>query len=64
MKELPATIMLRPTGMETLATRLWTHTSVEAYAAAAPYAGLLIALAAIPTWLLATGGASFGRGQR
>lgn len=52
MKELPATLMLRPTGMDTLATRLWTHTSVESYAAAAPYAALLVALAAIPTWLL------------
>jgi len=61
MKELPATILLRPTGMETLATRLWTYTAVEAYAAAAPYAVLLIALAAIPTWLLATGSGAFGQ---
>ena len=61
MKELPATILLRPTGMETLATRLWTYTSVESYAAAAPYAAILIALAAVPTWLLATGSGAFGR---
>ena len=53
MKELPATLLLRPTGMDTLATELWTHTSVAAYAAAAPYAALLVALAAGPTWLLA-----------
>jgi iron(III) transport system permease protein len=53
MKELPATLLLAPTGMNTLATRLWTHTSVGEYAAAAPYAALLVGLAAVPTWLLA-----------
>jgi iron(III) transport system permease protein len=52
MKELPATLLLRPTGMETLATRLWTHTGVVEYAAAAPYAALLVVIAALPTWLL------------
>ncbi|WP_131769768.1 ABC transporter permease [Candidatus Protofrankia californiensis] len=54
MKELPATLLLRPTGMDTLATTLWTHTSVAAYAAAAPHAAVLVLLAAVPTWLLAT----------
>lgn len=63
MKELPATLLLRPTGMETLATRLWTYTAVEAYAAAAPYAAILVALAAVPTWLLASGSGAFGRGS-
>jgi iron(III) transport system permease protein len=53
MKELPATLLLRPTGMDTLATELWTHTSVAAYAAAAPYAALLVVLSAGPTLLLA-----------
>ncbi|MFE9692109.1 ABC transporter permease [Micromonospora sp. NPDC005806] len=62
MKELPATLLLRPTGMDTLATELWSHTNSAAYAAAAPYAAILVALAAVPTWLLAvrtglTGGA-------
>ncbi|WP_326592811.1 ABC transporter permease [Streptomyces sp. NBC_01294] len=52
MKELPATLLLRPTGMDTLATGLWTHTSVAAYAAAAPYAALLVLIAAVPTWWL------------
>jgi iron(III) transport system permease protein len=52
MKELPATLMLRPTGLETLATELWTETEVGAYAAAAPYASLLVLLAALPTFLL------------
>jgi iron(III) transport system permease protein len=52
VKELPATLMLRPTGFETLATRLWTYTSVESYSAAAPYAALLVVLAITPTWIL------------
>ncbi|WP_084959996.1 ABC transporter permease [Thermoactinospora rubra] len=52
MKELPATLLLRPTGMETLATQLWTQTGSGAYGAAAPYAALLMLLAAIPGFLL------------
>jgi iron(III) transport system permease protein len=52
MKELPATILLRPTGMETLATELWSQTGAGQYAGAAPYAALLIVLAAVPTYLL------------
>lgn len=52
LKELPATLLLRPTGMETLATRLWTYTGINAFAAAAPYALLIVVLGGIPTWLL------------
>ena len=52
LKELPATLLLRPTGVETLATRLWTETSVAAFSTAAPYALLLVLLAGIPAWLL------------
>lgn len=52
MKELPATLMLRPTGLDTLATELWTRTEVAAYGSAAPYAITLVALAAVPAWLL------------
>ncbi|MEU1282422.1 iron ABC transporter permease [Streptomyces sp. NPDC005805] len=52
MKELPATLLLRPTGMDTLATRLWTETATASYAAAAPYAAVLIAIAAVPSYLL------------
>ncbi|MGW2560462.1 ABC transporter permease [Streptomyces sp. NPDC001514] len=52
MKELPATLLLRPTGMDTLATRLWTETGAGSYAAAAPYAAALILLAAVPSYLL------------
>jgi len=52
LKELPATLLLRPTGVETLATRLWNETGVAAFSTAAPYALLLVLLAGIPAWLL------------
>jgi iron(III) transport system permease protein len=60
MKELPATLLLRPTGMDTLATELWTHTSVSAYAAATPYAALLVVISAVPTWFLAARSGALG----
>jgi iron(III) transport system permease protein len=53
MKELPATLILRPTGSETLATELWARTSVAAYSAAAPFAVALVIVAAIPAFWLA-----------
>jgi iron(III) transport system permease protein len=52
MKELPATLMLRPTGFETLATQMWRYTSISQFSEAAPYALLLVVIAAIPTFLL------------
>lgn len=52
MKELPATLLLRPTGTDTLSTRLWQLTDIAAYGAAAPYALLLIAVSAFPAFLL------------
>jgi iron(III) transport system permease protein len=52
MKELPATLLLHPTGTETLATRLWTFTSVSDYGGAAPYAAALMLFAAVPTAVL------------
>jgi iron(III) transport system permease protein len=52
MKELPATLLLHPTGMETLAMDLWSKTSVGRYAAAAPAALALLLLASLPTWVL------------
>lgn len=52
MKELPATLLLQPTGSTTLATSLWTETGVAAYAAAAPYGLALVVLAVIPTLIL------------
>ena len=52
MKELPATLILRPTGVNTLATELWTRTVAVEYAAAAPYAAILVLLAAVPAMFL------------
>lgn len=51
-KELPATLMLRPTGTDTLAVALWTNTGASQFAAAAPYAIILVVVAAIPTLVL------------
>jgi iron(III) transport system permease protein len=50
--ELTATLVLRPTGTETLATQFWMYSSGLAYGAAAPYAALMIAISAVPTYFL------------
>lgn len=52
MKELPATLLLHPTGTETLATGLWRFTTVSDYGNAAPYAAALVIFAAVPTAIL------------
>ncbi len=52
MKELPATLLLRPTGFDTLAVRIWSTTSDLFYARAAAPALLLLAVSAIPMYLL------------
>lgn len=52
MKELPATLMLRPTGFETLATEMWRYTSISKFSEAAPYALFLVLIAAVPTFLI------------
>jgi iron(III) transport system permease protein len=46
MKELPATLLLRPIGFDTLATEIWKYTSLGSYSRAAPPALLLIVLSA------------------
>lgn len=52
MKELPATLVLRPIGVETLATRVWAASSEGFYAEAGLSALVLLALSAVLTWLL------------
>ncbi|MFM1865017.1 MAG: hypothetical protein RL677_797 [Actinomycetota bacterium] len=52
MKELPATLMLKPTGFETLSTSLWTATSISQFAQAAPFALALILIASVPSYFL------------
>lgn len=51
MKELPATLVLRPTGFETLATRIWSAASDGVYSEAAVPALLLLLAAAAPIYL-------------
>jgi iron(III) transport system permease protein len=46
MKELPATLLLRPIGFDTLATEIWRHTATGSYSRAAPAALLLIVVSA------------------
>lgn len=53
MKELPATLLLRPIGFETLATEIWKHTSLGAYSQAALPALLLMLVAAPLVYILA-----------
>jgi iron(III) transport system permease protein len=53
MKELPATLLLRPIGFDTLATEIWTATSVAAYSEAAPAALLLVVVSAPFVYALA-----------
>ncbi|WP_047283688.1 ABC transporter permease [Pseudomonas protegens] len=54
MKELTATLLLSPTGLNTLATEVWAHTANVEFAAAAPYAALLILVSGLPVYLLTT----------
>ena len=52
LKELPATLLLRPNGVDTLATELWAATETLSYSEAAPYALLLIIIAGVPALVL------------
>lgn len=47
MKELPATLILKPTGFETLATRIWEASNTASYSEAAVPALILIAISAV-----------------
>lgn len=52
LKELPATLILRPIGLNTLATGIWTYASEGFYEIAAPIALFLILCAIPPLYLL------------
>ena len=56
--ELTTTLLLAPIGTRTLATQVWADTSTLAFAAAAPFAGLLVLISLASSWLLAS---FFGR---
>ena len=50
--ELTATLILVPTGVQTLATQFWNYQQNLAYGQAAPFALAMIAVAAVPGYLL------------
>jgi iron(III) transport system permease protein len=52
MKELPATLLLGPTGFNTMATRIWDYTAQAFFARAAVPALLLVAVSALAIWLI------------
>ncbi len=51
MKELPATLLLRPTGFETLAVRIFAAAEESFYTRASAAALLLVAVSALPIYL-------------
>ena len=55
VKELPATLLLRPFGYDTLATRVYEKASTEALGEAAPAALLVMAVSLVAVGLLARG---------
>ena len=50
--ELTATLVLHPTNVQTLATQFWSYQSEFSYSQAAPYAGVLMLIAAVPSYVL------------
>jgi iron(III) transport system permease protein len=50
--ELTATLLLIPTGVQTLATQFWQYEQNLSYAQAAPFALVMIAVAAVPSYVL------------
>ncbi len=52
MKELPATLLLGPTGFHTLATRIWAATEEAFFARAAVPALLLVLVSAVSLWII------------
>jgi iron(III) transport system permease protein len=50
--ELTATLILIPTGVQTLATQFWAYQQNLSYGQAAPFALVIIAIAAVPAYLL------------
>ena len=50
--ELTATLILVPTGVQTLATQFWSYQTAGSYGQAAPFALVMIAVAALPSIVL------------
>ncbi len=51
--ELTATLVLVPTGVQTLATQFWAYQQNLSYAQAAPFALVIIAVACVPSYVIA-----------
>ena len=54
MKELPATLLLRPTGYDTLALAIWQQSNEGFYTRASGAALVLLAISAVPMFVIAT----------
>lgn len=55
LKELPATLILRPTGFDTLPVRIWIEASEEMLELAAP-AALMLVIGTLPVlWIMMRG---------
>jgi len=50
--ELTATLLLIPTGTQTLATQFWSYETNLSYSQAAPFALVMMVVAAVPSYLL------------
>jgi iron(III) transport system permease protein len=50
--ELTATLILIPTGVQTLASQFWVYETNLSYGQAAPFALVMIAIAAVPSYVL------------
>jgi iron(III) transport system permease protein len=50
--ELTATLVLHPTNVQTLATQFWAFESNGSYSQAAPYALVMVLIAAVPGYIL------------
>jgi iron(III) transport system permease protein len=63
VRELTATLMLAPTGVITLATEIWSYTADAEYAAAAPFAALLVLLSVVPVYVFTQRLLRYGESQ-
>lgn len=54
MKELPQTLLLRPTGLSTMSVDIWSYASEGLFTQAAFSSFILLAISAIPTYILST----------
>jgi len=50
--ELTATLLLIPAGTQTLATQFWVYETNLSYSQAAPFALVMIIVAAVPSYVL------------